>query len=74
MPEAIRGMERIDEEMLGYPVKKVFMNPQELLKHVNQWYIIVLPKEKDVSSVNKLMFREKLTDLASLISLGPMLS
>jgi hypothetical protein len=63
---AIRAMEINDEAQKGFPVQKIFMNPEEMRRNIDEWYIVIDPKEKDTSTTDKLMFREMLTDLSNV--------
>lgn len=65
-PAAIRAMEINEEALRGFPVKKIFMNPDEMRKNVREWYIVINPREKDTTMTDKLMFREMLTDLSNI--------
>lgn len=66
----IRLNEFKDQRDLGYPVKKVILQPEELKNACKNWYIVVTPKEKETSSFNKAMFREKLNDVIILTKFG----
>lgn len=66
----IRFLELQEEQERGFPVRKIYMNPDEMKKDIKDWYIVVTPKEKDVSSTSKLLFREELTDIAALVNMG----
>lgn len=69
-PEDIRALELQEEDTRGFPIRKIFMNPDDMKKNVQNWYIIVTPREKDTSSTNKLLFREQITDMLSLMQFG----
>lgn len=69
-PEEIRFLELAEEEEKGFPVRKIFMNPKDMIKNISEWYIVVTPKEKDTSSTNKLLFREEIQDLVALQQFG----
>lgn len=66
----IRMQEFKDQQDLGYPVKKNIIKPDELKNACKIWYIVVTPKEKETSSFNKAMFREKLNDAIILTKFG----
>lgn len=66
----IRLQEFVDQNDLGYPVKKIILQPDELKNACKMWYIVVTPKEKETSSFNKAMFREKLNDAIILTKFG----
>ena len=65
---------RMDEfkaqDELGYAVKKIILQPDELKNACKIWYVVVSPKEKETSSFNKAMFREKLNDAIILTKFG----
>ena len=69
-PEEIRFLELQEESEKGFPIRKIFMNPKEMIKNISEWYIVVTPKEKDTSSTNKLMFREEIQDMMALTQFG----
>lgn len=69
-PEEIRFLELEEEKDKGFPVTKIFMDPDEMRRNVSNWYIVVVPKEKDTSSTNKLLFREELQDIIALMQFG----
>lgn len=68
--EEIRMVELEEEEMRGYPVKKIVINPDRLKNAVKKWYCVVVPKEKETSDLNKVLFREELADLMSVTQFG----
>jgi hypothetical protein len=70
MPEEVRALELDEEKTKGFPIRKIFMNPKEIVEKINRWYIVVVPKEKDTSSTNKLLFREEIQDLLALTQFG----
>lgn len=62
-PAEIRVMEMNEEKLKGYPVEKIFMDPDEMKQNIQAWYVVVDAKEKDTSNTDKVMFREELNDL-----------
>lgn len=72
LPEAdvIRELELNEQKERGIPVQKIFLNPTEIKRAKLLWYIVVLPKEKEGSPLFKLLFREQLNDMLTLIQLG----
>ena len=68
--EVIRGMEKIEENKRGVPVRKIFLNPEGIKKAKLRWYITITPKEKETSAFFKLMFREELADMMTLMNIG----
>lgn len=68
--ETIRALEREDEKKKGFPVRRIYLSPEGLKTAKLRWYIVVNPKEKETSAFYKLLFREQLADMLSLVSLG----
>jgi hypothetical protein len=66
-PKEIRIMEMNEEKKKGYPVEKIFMDPDEMKNNIQSWYIVVDAKEKDTSNTERVMFREELTDLQNMV-------
>ena len=52
----------------GMPIRLIFLNPEEVCSEKITWQIIVTPKEKKSSEVQKLLFRGFLADI---LPLGP---
>lgn len=71
-PKSIRALERVESEKRGYPVQITFVDGQMLRTAVKRWYIVVAPKEKETSAMDKVLFREELADLATMMSFGSM--
>lgn len=69
-PEVIRQMERDEEEVRGTPVRKVFLNPKGLKAAKLNFYIVITPREKETSAFFKLLFREQLADVLTMMQLG----
>lgn len=68
--DEIRQMELEEESAKGFPVRKIFISPKDLRRAKLFWYIIVTTKEKETSSFYKLIFREQLNDMITLMQLG----
>lgn len=68
--EEIRSLENDDEDKLGYPVQKIFLNAEEMKGAIKKWYIVVNPREKDTSDFQKAMFRQEIADMAGLMQFG----
>lgn len=68
--EVIRDMEKTEEKKRGIPVRKIFLNPKGMKVAKLRWYITITPKEKETSAFFKLMFREQLADMLTLMNLG----
>lgn len=66
----IRALELEDERQTGYPSERIYMSPKELSRAFVTWRAVVVPKEKDSSAYEKLLFREQLADALALINLG----
>jgi hypothetical protein len=71
-PEVIREMERAEENRRGIPVRKVFLNPAGLKVAKIRWYVVITPREKETSAFFKLLFREQLSDILTMMQLGSM--
>jgi len=70
-PEAIMQAEDGLSEEQGYPVRLIFLNPQEVQSSKLTWQIVVRPKEKTTSDTQKLMFRAFMADAQAF---GPLLN
>lgn len=68
--EVIRQMELDQEKQTGVPNRKIYLNPKGMKVAKVRWYIVITPKEKETSAFHKLIFRDMLTDIASMITLG----
>lgn len=66
----IRKQEIMLEKEKGYPVQLSYISPSGLAAAALTWYIVINPKEKESSSFHKLMFREEVADIMSLVNLG----
>lgn len=68
----VRQLELLDENNTGYPSQRIYLSPRGLNKALVTWRVVVVPKEKDSSAYEKLLFRETLADAMTLINLGSM--
>lgn len=68
--EAIRAFELEEEKEKGKPVRKIFLSSKGLRNAKLIWYIVVNPKEKESTPFFKLLFREMLADMLTLMQLG----
>lgn len=69
-PTEIMTLEEVEQKKKGFPVRKIFLNPEGLKDAVKTWYIEINPSQTKSSSFDKLMFREYLNDIASLAQFG----
>lgn len=69
-PDVIRQMEFDEEDQRGMPVQKIFLSPQGLKVARIRWYIVINPKEKEGTAFFKVLFREQLNDMLTLMQLG----
>lgn len=69
-PEMIRKLELEEERRQGYPVTKTFISVEGLEGADIRWHFVVNPREKESSAFFKLLFREELTDILTLMQLG----
>ena len=70
MSQDIRMQEFKDQQVTGYPTKKIFLKPDELKDACKKWFIMIAPKEKETSDFNKAMFRQKIADAMQLMQFG----
>lgn len=68
--EVIRAFERQEEDKSGKPVRRIFINREGLKRAKITWYIVINPKERESSPFFKLMFKEMLADMISLMQFG----
>lgn len=68
--DVIRELERTTEKEKGYPVRHIYINPKNLKAAKLLFYIVVNPKERDSSPFFKMLFREQLGDMLTLMQLG----
>jgi len=66
----IRAMELSEEKEKGFPVRKIFLSPEGLKVAKLRWYIVINPKEKESSALQKVMFKEMFADLLALTQMG----
>lgn len=69
-PEVVRALEHSQAKDLGYPVKHIFLGPQELKAAKLTWFIVINPREKESSAYYLAKFREEMTDMVSMVNLG----
>jgi hypothetical protein len=68
--EVIREYERMEERTKGMPIRKIFINPVELKTASIIWYIVVNSKERESSPFFKMVFKEMLSDMLTLMQFG----
>ena len=68
--DVIREMEKEEEKRRGVPVRKIFLKPKGLQNAKLTWYVTVQAKEKESTAFFKLLFREQLNDMLTLMQLG----
>jgi hypothetical protein len=68
--ETIRALEIQNEKEKGFPVRRIYIDPEELKVAKLRWYVVINPREKETSAFYKLLFREELTDIMTLMQLG----
>lgn len=69
-PEVIRQQEIVDEKRYGYPIRRIYISADGIQEAKLRWYIVVNPHEKETSAFYKLLFREELADVLTLMQLG----
>jgi hypothetical protein len=60
--EAIMKTEDQLTQEQGMPIRLIFVNPEEITNAKLIWQIVITPKEKKTSELNKLMFRAFMQD------------
>ena len=68
--EVIRALERGEEDKSGKPVRRVFINRDGLRTAKVVWYIVINAQERESSPFFKLMFKEMLGDMLTLMQFG----
>lgn len=68
--DAVRKAELQFESETGYPAEFIYVSPTKLKEYQLKWRIVVIPKERESSAYQKLLFKETLADALSLIQLG----
>ncbi len=69
-PEVIRQMEIAQEKQTGKPSRMIFMNAEELADAKLFFTWRVVPKERESSTMSKLLFRQEISDVIALVKLG----
>lgn len=69
-PHVIRALEHKQSKALGYPVKHIYLLPEEMKAAKLTWFISITPREKESSAYYLAKFREELTDMVSMVNLG----
>lgn len=64
--QAIFQAEESLSQEQGLPIRLIFINPEEVTSSKLCWQIVIRPKEKRTSEVDKLMFRAFLQDILPL--------
>jgi len=64
--EAIMKAEDQLSQEQGIPIRVIFLNPEEVTSSKLVWQMVVTPKERKTSEVNKLMFRAFMQDVMPL--------
>jgi hypothetical protein len=69
-PDVIRKISIEDEKKYGYAVRRTYISPSRLREAEITWRVVVIPREKESSAYNKLLFREQLADVFQIAQLG----
>lgn len=69
-PEDIRAQEIADEKRYGYPIRRIYISAEGIQEAKLRWHIVINPREKETSAFYKLLFREELADVLTLMQLG----
>lgn len=70
LPQEIRDEEIEEQKLKGFPIEKIYMNPETMRNAIKKWYIVVTPKEKETSQFQRASFREQLVDVATMAQFG----
>ena len=62
----IRSLELKMEKEKGCPIRRIYIDPEQLKVAKLRWYIVINPREKETSAFYKLLFREELQDMLTL--------
>jgi hypothetical protein len=68
--DIVRALEIQDEKEYGYPSERIYLSPKAIRNAQLTWRVVVVPKEKESSAYEKLLFREMMQDALALINLG----
>ncbi len=68
--EVIREMEKDEEKKRGVPIRKIFLMPKGLQAAKLLFFITINVKEKESTAFLKVLFREQLNDMLTLMQLG----
>ena len=69
-PDQVKAEESLLSEYYSKPVKKVYLNPDLMRKLEATWYTVIVPTEKDSSSLDRIMFMKDIQTGAEVF--GPM--
>lgn len=69
-PEVVRMLSLKDERAKGYPVRRMYLSPKTVRESQITWYITVEPREDQTSAYYKVLFREMIGDLLTIMQLG----
>jgi hypothetical protein len=68
--EEIRALEIQMEKEKGFPIRRTYIDPEALKTAKLRWYVVINPREKETSAFYKLLFREELADMQTLMAFG----
>lgn len=68
--KAVRALELMDEKEKGYPSQRIYISPKKLRNIELTWRAVVVPKERESSAYEKVLFREVLADATALYNMG----
>ena len=68
--EEIRALEIQMEKEKGFPIRRTYINPNELKAAKVRWYVVINPREKETSAFYKLLFREEVADMLAMTQFG----
>lgn len=68
--ELVRSMELMDEQEYGYASSRIYLSVKNLRNIQLTWRAVVIPKERESSAYEKILFREMLNDASALYQMG----
>jgi hypothetical protein len=66
----VRALEIMNEKQTGIPTKLIYLDYKGLKQAKVRWYIVINPKEKEGTAFFKVLFREQLADMMTMMQLG----
>jgi len=68
--EMTRWVEIAYEKQYGQPFEVIFVSPQELAKQRITWMCVAVPRQKESSAYDKIIFGEMVAGITQLVNMG----